>query len=93
MSDHGKVVGHIRRCDAHGEHGPLYPCPEYDRETLANIAGGTARYMSNLRDPAWRERQIANGMPPVVMAAFMAMAGVEPTPAAPAPSDPAPPPA
>lgn len=78
MTDqHGKICGHVRKCDEHGEHGTLYPCPMYDQATLDAIAESTAQHIANLRDPAWCQKQVDDGLPPEGIAIFRALAGLD----------------
>jgi hypothetical protein len=55
---HGKIDGFVRKCDVHGDHGPLYPCPEYSRETLDEISEKTEMRMACMRSRSWCRRQI-----------------------------------
>ncbi len=55
-------------CDAY--HGPLYPCKNYDQDTLAEIKAGTKKHYACMDDPKWVERQLQNGVPAIVLAGF-----------------------
>ena len=78
MDDHGKVVGNARKCRIHGEHGQLYPCPEYDKQTLNEIAISDEKYKANLRSKSWCEKQIKTGSVDAYgIAIFRGMAGVD----------------
>jgi hypothetical protein len=66
---------HARWCERHGQyHGTLYNCEKYPPAVRAEIAEAAERYRRNLNDPAWQRRQLDNGVPPVVLAIFGAMA-------------------
>ena len=58
------------------EHGPLYNCPHYPPEVRAEIAAADARFRANLADPVWVQRQLDNGVPPVAIVFFRALAGL-----------------
>jgi hypothetical protein len=72
---HGLVSenGHVRYCDAHREHGPLYPCPEYSEATLEEISQSSAKLRVCLHDPEWIKR---HNISPEVLAIFRWFAGV-----------------
>jgi hypothetical protein len=79
MNEHGKInpKSRGRWCAGCGqEHGSLYDCDKYDADTLAEIAALNERYLANLRDPAWCEKQVANGVPPEGIAIFRVLAGL-----------------
>lgn len=61
---------HMRRCDTHGWHGSLYACEAYSDDTLRGIAESAERYRTQQADPEWRARQIANGVPEIVLDIF-----------------------
>jgi hypothetical protein len=78
---HGKMSmreewAHSRECAVHGQHGPLYACPEYSTEVLAEIANAKAKYVANLRNPEWRQKQIAGGVSPTILELFRVMSGI-----------------
>jgi len=57
------------------EHGSGYPCPQYDAATLAEIATDSERLFAAMETPGWRARQMANGVPRVVLDIYDAMWG------------------
>ena len=64
-----------RYCDACGhEHGDLYICDSYAPELKAQISADSDRFIRNLNDPEWIARQIANGVPPEVIAIMQGLA-------------------
>lgn len=70
---------HTRYCRDHRGHGPLFPCPSYPDGVLARIALESSQYREMIHDPEWRERQIANGIPPIVLDIFEVLAEGEGT--------------
>ena len=68
---------HCRHCAVHGWHGSLYTCLAYPEAVRQEIEAADQRYRANLADPAWQQRQLNNGVPPVVLVVFRALAGVE----------------
>lgn len=78
MDDHGKIVGHVRKCRVHGEHGPLYSCEFYSDETLAEIKQESDAYKNNLRSRKWcNEQKLKVDIDDVGIEIFRAMAGVD----------------
>lgn len=78
MDEHGKVIGHIRRCRVHGEHGILYSCSEYDEDTIKAIGAASDKYRANLRSRKWcNEQMTKTGMDHRAIEIFRAMAGVD----------------
>lgn len=70
---------HARWCDGcQRHHGWLYTCDSYSAELKAEIAVREEKYLRNLADPVWCQRQVDNGVPPVVISIFRAMNGIEP---------------
>jgi len=74
---HGVIVDGSRKCDVHGDHGILYPCPEYGAETLKEIEEMSLDYIGNLKSPKWRQEQMANGISEEGLGILMAMAGIK----------------
>lgn len=67
---------HTRWCEPCGHyHGAAYICPEYPEAVRAEVAECGARFRANLADSDWRARQIERGVPPHVIAIFIALAG------------------
>ena len=78
MSNHGKVQGYGRLCDKHGDHGILYPCPEYDKETLQEISLSSKKYINNLKSKSWCEKQQKEtGCGELEIEIFRTMAGID----------------
>jgi hypothetical protein len=77
VETHGKIIGHKRFCDEHiNGHGPLYPCPSYDAETLLEIEAQKANAIACYEDPEWRQQQIDKGIPAIIVGIFGALQGV-----------------
>lgn len=76
--NHGKIEGYVRKCRVHGEHGPLYLCPEYDEATKAEINLSEIKYLENLRSKSWCEKQIRTGTPREGILMFRMFAGLDP---------------
>jgi hypothetical protein len=81
FATHGKMSvrpewTHCRECAVHGQHGPLYACPEYSFAVLAEIANAEAKYVANLHDLVWCHKQIAGGVPPMILEMFRTMIGI-----------------
>jgi hypothetical protein len=73
----GKVVNGIRACDVHkGGHGALYRCEHYDKETLAEIDMLTDQHVNDLNNPEWVKKQLDNGVPPIGIEIWRALAGL-----------------
>ena len=56
-----------RYCATHGWHGHLYPCPEYNEETLVEIRIAQEKFKRNVADPDWVQKQLDRGIPPHVI--------------------------
>ncbi len=76
ITNHGKVINGARICKKHGEHGDLYQCEEYDEKTIAEINEMNQAYLASLKNKEWRDSQIKNGVPSLIIDCFSALAGI-----------------
>ena len=60
-------------CEHH--HGPLYICEHYPQEVKDHLQAKSDGFRRNLRDPAWIQRQLDNGISPEVIVIFGAFMG------------------
>ncbi len=68
---------HGRWCNGCNQyHGILCLCEKYSDEIKQQIKSESDRYISNLRDPEWGQKQIDNGLPVVGLMIFRTLAGL-----------------
>jgi len=69
---------HSRWCEGCNQyHGPLYLCEKYPGDIKKHIQLQNDEYITNLRNPAWCQKQMDNGLPAVGVMIFRTLAGLD----------------